>query len=278
MRSVLMAAFFVLFVSGCGSDAPATAPVERALRLGMTPFDAVPILYKEGRAISDYLEHNLHEKVRLILVPNYEEMKEAMLKERLDLAWATPNLYTNAVKLPYELLCAVSRDGRTVHQGVIVVKKDSPYHRVQDLKGTVFGYVDRQSYTGFTLPNAYLEQQGIDPLAFFKSVHFAHNHTAALEDLFAGICDAAAVHDGARLTSGALDINQLRIIAHTGKSVADPILVRRTLLTSRKDALRALFMEMAKRPGGALALETLRVTGGIDGFGSATQADYESGR
>jgi phosphonate transport system substrate-binding protein len=277
MRSFLLILLVVLPFTGCGVvPEPAPFREERVLRLGMTPFDAVPILYREGRAIADYLELNMHEQVRLVLVPNYVEMKAALLQGRLDLAWATPNLYTELVKMPYELLCAVSRDGRTVHHGVIVVRKDRPYSTIQDLKGTVFGYVDRQSYTGFTLPNAYFERAGIDPLTFFKDVHFAHNHTAALEDLLSGVCDAVAVHDGARLTSGPLDINQLKIIANTGKSVADPILVRRTLETARKEQLRALFLEMRKRPGGLAALECLLTTGGVDGFGPAVRADYDA--
>ena len=93
-------------------------------------------------------------------------MRYLLYQGRLDLVWCTPALYMrDRGKVPYELLCAISRSGRKNHGGVIVVRKEGPIRSVKDLKGAVFSYVDRESATGFLLPNQYLETQGIDPLA-----------------------------------------------------------------------------------------------------------------
>jgi len=269
-----------LALAGCDSAPPPAeppAPPARTLRLGVTPFAELPVLYRETRALADYLAKNTSRRTRPVLVSDYRDMLYLLHQDRLDLAWCTPTLYARARgKVNYDVLCNIVRGGKSKHTGLIVVRADSPYRTLADLKGTTFDYVDRGSATGFVLPNLALERAGIEPLSFFHEVRFALNHTNALDDLLAGRCDAAAVHDDARSSSGPIDATKLRILAITGESPADPILVSRRLGSSDIQRLRELFVEMAHSPGGAEALAVLTAGDGITGFGAADDRDYRS--
>lgn len=266
----------VLVIAGCGADvrstgAPARAPV---LRLGLTPFLDLPVLYRESQALAGYLGKNLGVKARLVLVPEYRAMRHMLVQGRLDVVWCTPGLYASCRgKIPYDVLCATSRGPDSLHRGLIVVRAASPYRTVHDLKDKVFAYVDRSSATGFVLPGLYLEREGLDPLRHFKDVQFAHNHTAALTDLLEGRCDAAAVHDAARTPEGGID-SRFRVLAVTGTSPADPVLVNRNLSMARKDELRRLLLRMPEHAGGPATLDVLRACDGIVGFVSAREEDY----
>lgn len=269
-----------ILVPGCG-EGPADPPADPAsadpavLRFGMTPFLDLPLLYQESQALAAYLGRNLGLKARMVLVPDYQTMKHLLKQGRLDLAWCTPGVYASTrEQIPYEVLCAISRGGARTHEGLIVVRAESPYRSVLDLEGAVFSYIDRSSATGFILPNLLFEREGIEPLKFFHEVKFALNHTAALDDLLASRCDAAAVHDGARSSEGPIDPARIRVIAVTGKSPPDPILVSRDLPAERKKRLRELMIAMPANPEGAETLEVLRRCDGIVGFVEARESEY----
>ena len=72
------------------------------------------------------------------------------------------------------------------------VKADSPYQKIEDLKGKVFGVVDPNSTSGYNMPLFKLNALGIQPDKFFSKVLTTGSHENAVLALVQGTADVAA--------------------------------------------------------------------------------------
>lgn len=276
LRSLLLLAL-ALGLCACdpGPSTPAPPKTPRSLRFGIIPFNDLALLHEESHVLAAHLSRHLGRKIRVVLVPDYASMTQLLLQERLDLAWLTPATFMLfRQRLAYELLSSPARGSRT-HRGVIAVRRDSPYHSLQDLKGRVFAYVDRYSTTGFVFPNLLMEQRGIDPLRHFARVSFSYNHGASLAGLRQGHYDAVAVHDRATgAESSSVEPEDLRILARTPPIPPDPIVVHRSLDPELKERCRVLLLKMKDFEGGEECLATLTRLDGVDRFLATTVDEY----
>ena len=272
----MIALVFFVLLGGC-KEQPPPEPIfpKRPLTFGMVPFHALPELYAESKIIASYLSDRLDRKIRFVLMPDYASITKLLLHEQLDIAWMTPMPYAKfRSRIDYEILCAPSRRGRRSHRGVIVTKRDSNFKTLQDLKGSTFAYVDRYSTSGFVFPNLLFQEKGIDPLSFFRAVHFSHTHSSSLLGVIEGRYDAAAVYDQAYLTSlPKEDRRKLKALAFTKTIPADPIVVRKNLDASLKAKLKELFLDMQRL--GPETLQSLTTRDGIDKFFETTEDAYD---
>ena len=83
-------------------------------------------------------------------------------------------------------------DGTKGYHSVFYVKKDSPFQKVEDLKGKNLGLVDPNSTSGNNVPRYVLDKMGIDPDTFFNKVIYTGSHENAIIALQQGTVDMAA--------------------------------------------------------------------------------------
>ena len=69
---------------------------------------------------------------------------------------------------------------RKGYYSVFYVKKDSPYQKIEDLKGKNLGLVDPNSTSGNNVPRFALDKMGIKPRQFFGKVVYAGSHENAV--------------------------------------------------------------------------------------------------
>ena len=86
----------------------------------------------------------------------------------------------------------VNEDGTKGYHSVFYVKKDSPYQKIEDLKGKNLGLVDPNSTSGNNVPRFALSKMGIDPDTFFGKVVYTGSHENAVIALQQGTVDVAA--------------------------------------------------------------------------------------
>ena len=131
-------------------------------------------------------------------------------------------------------------EGGTGYYSSIVVRADSPYRSIADLKGASLAYVDFNSTSGYLVPRAKLREQGIDPDTYFSKTGFAGGHTQAVMSLANGQFDAAilqasggdpahgfsrgALHTMAR--RGLVEVEDFRIIWTAGPIPSEAFVVR----------------------------------------------------
>ena len=85
----------------------------------------------------------------------------------------------------------VNADGSKGYYSVFWVKADSPYQKVEDLKGKVLGLVDPNSGSGYNMPMFTLDGMGIDPKSHFSNLLMTGSHENAILALTQGTVDVA---------------------------------------------------------------------------------------
>ena len=142
-----------------------------------------------------YLGKALGVKVTLRIANDYAAVIEGQRAGNIHIAYYGPASYSRAfvtgVKTePFAI--EVNGDGTKGYHSVFYVKADSPYRKVEDLKGKNLGLVDPNSTSGNNVPRFALNKMGIDPDKFFDKVVFTGSHENAVIALQQGTVDIAA--------------------------------------------------------------------------------------
>jgi phosphonate transport system substrate-binding protein len=149
------------------------------------------------------------------------------------------------------------------YRSYIIVKSDSPYKTVADLKGKNLALVSASSTSGHLIPRVELGKQINSKLQdHFKSVFFAGSHTASALAVLQGRADAAAVADVTldwAVDKKEFDGNAFRIIWTSSKLPLDPFAWRKDLLSQElRDKILNAMLALDSTPEGREFLKKTR--------------------
>jgi phosphonate transport system substrate-binding protein len=85
----------------------------------------------------------------------------------------------------------VNKDGTKGYYSVLYVKADSPYQKIEDLKGKNLGLVDPNSTSGNNVPRFEMNALGIKPEEYFSNIVYTGSHENAVIALQQGQVDGA---------------------------------------------------------------------------------------
>jgi phosphonate transport system substrate-binding protein len=143
-----------------------------------------------------YFEKTLGVKVNWRSATDYAGIVEGLKAGKISVARFGPAAYAKAwviTKGEVEpLVGELTKDGDFGYYSVIVVKKDSPYKSLEDLKGKKFAFADPNSASGHQAPRYFLSESGVDADKFFGSTAFSGSHENSIIALYNGTFDAAA--------------------------------------------------------------------------------------
>lgn len=145
--------------------------------------------------LMDYLSKRLGVKVQLRIANDYAAVIEGQRAGNIHIAYYGPTAYARAIMTGVKIepfVIDVYADGTKGYYGVFYVKKDSPYQRIEDLKGKNLGLVDPNSTSGGILPRFALHKMNIDVDSFFGKVVNTGSHENAIIALQQGTVDVAA--------------------------------------------------------------------------------------
>jgi len=143
----------------------------------------------------NYLSKELGVKVTLRVANDYAAVIEGQRSGQIHIAQYGPASYARAfltgVKTePFAI--EVNGDGTKGYHSVFYVKKDSPFQKIEDLKGKNLGLVDPNSTSGNNVPRYALDKMKIDPETYFNKVVYTGSHENAVIALQQGTVDVAA--------------------------------------------------------------------------------------
>lgn len=174
MAGRLLAAFILpvlLFgIIGCSkSDDKAsetkggTSGSDEPLKLTIVPYEAADKLQDEYAPMAEYLAKRVGRKSgKFYPVDSYAGVLAALKNGQVDVAYLSPFPYALATaQMELTPLAMPWVKGNLMYRGIIFVRADSPIQTLQDLKGKRFAFGDTSSTSGFILPRAILEKEGV---------------------------------------------------------------------------------------------------------------------
>src|SRR5690606_14089267 len=192
------------------------------------------------------------------------------------LAALSPYAYVKAKSAAPELTLIatpVTSEGSS-YKGVVLARAGSGVHRLEDLRGRRFCFVQAGSTSGYLYPRAMLRAAGIEPDRELVAV-FGQDHLGTLRLLGRGVCDAASVY--ARiLESGAdhgIEPEAFHVIASTDRIPYDAYVVRRDLPAADVEAVKQALLALEPGSPAARDLFPPSAAGEIVGFARAADPD-----
>ena len=264
---LLLSAFGVGWYTSMGPEPLRLHPVideSSPVFLGVIPFLQPDKLREEIGPVCEYLEKKLQRQVMLVTASDYESLARLLELNKIHIAWFShASLEKLRGKNRWKAICRPVQFGSVIYDGQIVVRHDSDFKEIEDLRGKVFAYVDRYSGSGFLFPNLFFAAHGIKPLEFFARVEFTQSHRSSLLGVISGAYDAAAVFSASLVDQNA---DGLRVLARTGSIPNDPIVVREDLEPSLQKNIEIAMLNMHNDADGKSYIEILKKLRGTEKF------------
>lgn len=143
----------------------------------------------------NYLAKELGTKVTLRIANDYAAIIEGQRTGNIHIGMYGPASFARALMTGAKIdafAIETNIDGTKGYYSVFYVKKDSPYQKIEDLKGKNLGLVDPNSTSGNNVPRFALDGMKIEPESFFGKVVYTGSHENAVIALQQGTVDIAA--------------------------------------------------------------------------------------
>jgi phosphonate transport system substrate-binding protein len=255
----------------------------REINMGVITEENAEDRAKRWDPVRDYLSKELGVPVKWREATDYAGVIEALKAKKVELAWFGPASFarawivTDGQAVP--LAAEIDKDGGFGYFGVIIVKKDSSYKTVEDLKGVRFGFADPNSTSGYQAPNFFLTEQGYKPDEFFGSTTFSGSHENSVKMLYEDNFDAVATwwtndqkSNMSRMeTKGMIEPGGYRIIWKSPRLPSDPFTVPGWLPKQMQDDIKTVLLAMPEKDPAAFKA----LMGGSQGFRAVTLEDYQ---
>lgn len=237
------------YVGGWQKDYP-------VVKYGVIPVETQSNTVKSMDAFIHLAEKELGIKMELYTASDYSGVMNALIAKQIHLSWLSGFSYcqtrmdSNGGVEP--LVAAMEPDGSMGYTSVIVVKAESPYKTIEDLKGKVVARTDPLSGSGYLIPTAAFRAMGKPVDEYFKSP-LAGGHPQAVLGVLRGTYDAAFTWTSkddnignlrAMMNKGLLKREQIRVIWVSPTLPSPPVVIRTDLPKAMRDDLEKLFVEL----------------------------------
>lgn len=168
----------------------------RELRFGITSAENESDTLARWDGFAQHMQRKLGVRVTVHRGSDYAAVVEALHSRRIEFGRMGPAAYARAVQVMGENIVPVARDmdldGEVGYRSAVVVRADSPFRTLDDLRGRTLAFADPNSASGFQAPTYFMTKEGKSPAAFFGRTGFAGNHETAVLAVVNRQFDAAA--------------------------------------------------------------------------------------
>lgn len=236
---------------------------------GVNPFLEPQSIRKMYVPILERVCESIGYKARIIIVRNYDALSEAIDRGIIDIGWFSPFAYVNARK-KYGVKPVVTPkvDGKSFYNGYIIARKDGSVKSIYDLKGKSFGYVDKNSASGYLYARDILKNNNMNPDTIFSKAVFLGNHDNVINAVLQREIDAGATYNEAleKAQASGIPVGEISIISKTEDIPKDALAARKDMPDEMIAKLKKAFIEFKNYEG----IETK-----VQGFIESMDSQYD---
>ncbi|MCE0495293.1 phosphonate ABC transporter substrate-binding protein [Vibrio salinus] len=269
----------------------------RELNLGILGGQNATQQIGDNMCVKSYFDKTLSVDTKLRNSSDYSGVIQGLVGGKIDMVLSmSPSAYASVyIRNPKAVdvmgILTDDHDESKGYHSVVVVRADSPYQKLTDLKGHSFGFADPDSTSGFLIPNHEFKKKfggskDSDYNHFFSSTTFSGGHEQDILGVLNGQFDGAVtwtsmVGDYNKgYSAGAFGrlmrmdhpdlMKKIRIIWHSPLIPNGPILVRHDLPSGFKAKLIKAIRDLDKNHHECW----VKAVGGEQHITPATEKDY----
>jgi len=213
-RATIMLCQLAFLFLGCGRQQPApsnadavadqridTVPAAQQSDEPVVYFGVISrynprIMFEGYQPIMDYLTEHTDYRFELKLGKTYEDAVQFLCDGKVQVASLGGVTYLEAHKRcdATPILRPKNRDGVASYRSMTVVRRNSPFRTLSDLRGQSFAFASLHSTSGNLIPRYYLAQAGVSIEDFSEYVNLKH-HDSVAKAVLTGEYAAGAVKD-----------------------------------------------------------------------------------
>ena len=255
VRLIIGAALAASAAGVCAQDWKTKFPVVSMSAVSSESQGATEARFKDfARTFKDRLGVEL----RIFTASDYSGTIQALTSGQIQFAGLGPAAYaaawidSNGAVEP--LAAAKEPDGDVGYHAHLIVRSDTGYQKLEDLKGRSLAWADPNSTSGYLIPLVSLRAAGIEAEKFFGRTVYSGGHEQSALGVVGGQFDSAFVW-GARdplsrgvlkamTDRGVLDPKRLRVIWRSPLIPSSPVTVRKDLPQDMKRDIQKLFVDL----------------------------------
>ena len=237
---------------------PATAAAQWQKKYPVVKYGVIPVETQTGttRTMDAFLKHAEKAtgvKWELYQATDYSGVMNALIAGQIHLAWLSGfsycQTYSDSKGGVEPLVAAAAIDGSMGYNAVIVVRTDSPYKTIDDLKGKTVARTDPLSGSGYLIPTAAFRAMGKPVDEYFKSP-LSGGHVQSVLGVLKGTYDAAftwtSKDDGfgnlrQMMNQGLLKREEIRVIWVSEPLPSPPVVIRKDVPPDMRADMLKLF-------------------------------------
>ncbi len=211
------------------------------------------------REVADAFKSKTGVDMKIYTASDYAGTIQALTAGQIHMAQVGPSAYASAwidSNGNVEPLVANKElDGQLGYHSILIVKNDSPYRKLDDLKGKSLAWADPNSTSGYLIPLVSLRGDGIEPDKFFGKTLFSGGHEQSVLGVINGQFDSAFTwsskgHNAGQIRAmvdrGVLKMDQFRIVWESPLIPNPLVIVRKDMPEDMKRELRRFWVDLIK--------------------------------
>lgn len=219
-----------------------------AFRIGLLGGENEADRLRKNECMVEQLGEKLGVKVELFPASDYAGVMQGLLAGQLDAASLGASgysgIYLQDAEAVEPIFVALENDGSDGYYAMMYARADSGIENLEGMKGKSLAFADPNSTSGYLVPKAELEMQGLNLEEYFSATGFGGGHEQAVVAVLNGQYDAGVTwtsgvgeqKDGfsrgalnSMVGKGLLDMGDLRIIWKSNLIPNGPWVVRKAL-------------------------------------------------